>query len=271
MTDFSDHKRWKLLLIVGERGLDAAFFDREGRQGVPYMSRRWNCDPTQVLGQVEDALYDDPRLLDDYDTSILISPRATLLVPPAMFDPKDTAANTEALSALDQSEHKDVWHEPLDEAIALYSTAEGLRDFLRRTFLTEDMHHLLRPMTDYFSRKAGAEGGWKMWVDLGPGVMDIVAYGNGRLLYANRWHYTGGAEDAAYYLLFIFRTLGLPEDSAELYLSGSQELRRAISPMLRRHISYVSQTLLPSAYASAVAEGIPLTAVLKLMNNKELQ
>lgn len=76
-TDFSDHAVWRLLLTVGMKELQAVFYDTVRKRFVPYSSRVWQCDAADVLKNIEDAVYEDSLLLDDYDTSILIRPRAT--------------------------------------------------------------------------------------------------------------------------------------------------------------------------------------------------
>ena len=263
--DFSDHSAWRLLLTVGMRGLDAVFHNAKTRVCVPYVSRRWECPEPDVLRHIEDAVYDDPLLPDDYDTAILVRPRATLLVPPGMVDADDTRAIDEALSAVDGAEHKDVWCEPMGEALALYSTPAGVRGFLGRTFLTENVHHLMVPFVSHFAPKAKAEGGEKMWVHLHEGGLDMAAFRDGRLLHACSWACAPGA-DAAYYILFAWRTLGFDPVQGELKVSGREELRREVMTLLRRHINYVGLTVTTTAMAEALAAGTGLSAAITALS-----
>lgn len=257
MTDFSDHKIWQLLLTVGVDRLDALFYDRQCRVFEPFMHRTWGCDPAEALSKIQDAVYEAPTLLDDYDTKILLRPTATLLVPPEMVDPDDTEANARALDAVDASEHKDVWCEPLGEAMALYSTPDGVRDFLSRSFLTEDVHHVLCPMVAHFAATATAQGGHKMWVHVGEDLLDAVAWKDGRLVLGASWHFKGAA-DAAYYIMLAWNTLSLDPAQGQLQVSGTEDTRRELLPMLRRHINYVSLTLVSQTVASSLRQGVGL-------------
>ena len=259
--DYSDHSLWRLLLTVGMRGVEAVFLNVKTRQSEPYLSRKWECADADVLKHIEDAVYDDLLLPDDYDTSILVRPRATLLLPPDMTDPEDTDSLAAALEVVDSSETKDVWCEPMGEAIAVYSTPAGVRGFLGRTFLTEDVHHVLAPLVNHFTPKAVAEGGEKMWVHLHPGGADIVAFRDGRLLHAGCWSCAPGL-DAVYYILFAWRSLGFDPARGELMVSGSEELRREAMPLLRRHVNYVSLTVTNMAVGYALARGVSLSGAL---------
>lgn len=268
MSDFSDHSVWRLSLTVGMGGIEALFFDSVRRVCVPYMRRTWECAPADVLGRVEDAVYEDPLLLDDYRTSILVRPSATLLVPPHMVDEDDRDGNARALDAVDASESKDVWCERIGETMALYSTPKGVKDFLARSFLTEDVHHVLKPVVEHFADKAKADGGEKVWVHVGRGLLDLVAFRNGVLLHAGSWQCAEPA-DAAYFILFAWRALGLDPAQGELCVSGDEGLCRSLMPMLRRHINYVGLTVTATVLGNALRNGAGLGEALTLLSKQD--
>lgn len=264
MSDFSDHNIWRLLLTVGYTGIEALFFDSVRHTFVPYMRREWECAPADLLGRIEDAVYEDPVLLDDYRSYILIRPAATLLVPPHLVDPDDRDGNAKALDAVDAAVNKDVWCEPLGEAVALYSTPCGVKDFLSRSFLTEDVHHVLVPMVEHFTPKAKDEGGEKMWVHVGRNMLDAVVFRDGRLLHAGSWKYAEPA-DAAYFILFALRALGVDASRCEVRLSGEEAAFGELLPMLRQHISYVGLTVTSSVVGAALRAGVGMSQILTVL------
>ena len=260
-TDFSDHAVWRLFLTLGIKELHDVFYDTLRKRFVPYSSRVWQCDAADVLKNIEDAVYEDSLLLDDYDTSILIRPRATLLLPPGDVDMADGQALAEAIGYVDAAKQKDVWAEPVGEAVAVYSTPKGVRDFLSRSFLTEDVHHVLKPVIEHKSAKARSEHGEKMWVNLENGRLDVAAFRDGALLLANSWNFAYPA-DAAYYLLYAWDTLGMDRAGGEMRVSGHESVRREIMPMLRRYINYVGLTVYSTTVAKAVRDNVSLPQVL---------
>lgn len=253
------------MLTVDTRGVEALFFDSVKRTCVPYMRRTWECATADVLSRVEDAIYEDPLLLDDYRTSILVRPSATLLLPPHMVDEDDYEGNARALDVVDAAEYKDVWCERIGETTALFSTPGGVKDFLSRSFLTEDVHHILKPMVEHFAAKAKGEGGEKVWVHVGHSVLDMVAFRNGKLLHAGSWKCTEAA-DAAYFILFAWRALRLDPAQGELRVSGDEKVCRNLMTMLRRHINYVGLTITATLMGNALRSGVGMNEALILMS-----
>lgn len=258
--DFSDHTVWRLLLTVGMKDMRATFLDTKTGRLVPYSSRTWQCDDADVLKNIEDAVYEDPMLLDDYDVSIFIRPKVTLFVPPQEYAGRDDRI-AEALSLVDGSENKDIWSEPIGEALALYSTPGGVKGFLSRSFLTEDVHHALCPVVEEFTRKAAMAGGERMWVSLEENRLDVAAFREGRLLMANTWDFSHPA-DAAYYILYAWKTLEFSPSEAELSISGCKPVRDEIMPILRNYLTYVRLTMFPARITKALRDNISLPEAL---------
>lgn len=264
--DFSDNTLWRLILTVGMNELRATFCDKNGTRFEPYSLRQWQCDPVDALKNIEDAIYEDPMLLNDYDTTILLRPKMTLIVPPGEFSEDNPEAMAEAASLVDASEHKDVWLQPLGEACALFTTPRGVRDFLSRTFLTGDVRHALCPIVGMFSEKARMEGGEKMWVHIQPEYLDVVAFRQGNLLLANTWRFDHPT-DAAYYLLYAWKTLELDPMQGEMSLSGEKKTRDEVTGIMRNYLNYVRLTMFSTTVAAALREDIPLCDVLSQHKN----
>lgn len=266
--DFSDHKVWRLLLTVGVGEVRALFVNRATGACVPYLARRWECPPQDVLHNIEEALYEEPMLFEEYDATILLRPAATLLVPPELAKDASDQNLSEAISALDPMEEKDVWSEPVGEAIALCSMPGGVRGFLGRSFLTEDVRHALKPGVEHFAPRAAREGGDKMWAHLGERSLDMYAFRDGRLLEAST-HTYHAPMDAAYALLFAWRALGLDAVRGELRLSGSAEVRKTIMEPLRAHLSYVGLTVNATQLSASLEAGVDLSEALTALNIKD--
>lgn len=263
IPDISDHERWRLQLTVGPGGVRANYFDAQARRAVQYLDKPLAVDPADALRSIEDIIYDDPALLDDYDTSILIRPTALIFVPTAQIGEEEEAG--ELLSQVDPTEGKDVWIEPVtDEYTAIYSTPGGVRDFLVRSFPTEDVHLALSALLEHVA--STGTGDRKAWVHLDARTLDIVVFAGGRPVLVNTREY-GEAADAAYYIVQSLRALGLDDGKTELQLSGNEQTRRELLPMLREHLDYVSTALLPSPAKQALAAGISLCEAVKMLKS----
>jgi len=263
LPDISDHARWRLLLTVGESCVRAVFHDQAAKRQLLYLDRNWHCDPADALGRIEDAIYEDPAILDDYITGILVRPTRMILVPSAEIDPGDEEAAADMLSLLDLSENKDVWIEPVEASLtAVFSTPAGVKDFLLRSFPTEDVHFALRPMLAYLlsGQTPVAE---RVWVHFDERTLDIVAMAGGMPVLVNTRAYNDPA-DAAYYIIMAMRALSLSESDAEVMLSGSAVVRREIMPVLRKYLGFVANGILPIHVKRALEQGLSLTEALQI-------
>lgn len=260
--DISDHSRWRLQLTVGDGGVRANFYDAAAGRLFTYLEKSWRGDPADSLRKIEDAIYEDPAILDDYTTGILIRPSRMIFVPDSRLGAESTEEDAgELLSLVDASDALDVWSESLGCGFtAVFSTPAGVRDFLSRTFPTEDVHLALRPMLGHVLLKERGPGR-KMWVHLDAGTLDVVAAADGFPVLINTREYQEAA-DAAYYIVHALRAIGFDAAGTDVRLSGREELRKELMPMLRRHMDCVSAALLPTCINQAIAQGASLCGAL---------
>ena len=260
--DISDHSRWRLQLTVGDGGVRANFYDAAAGRLFTYLEKSWRGDPADSLRKIEDAIYEDPAILDDYTTGILIRPSRMIFVPDSRLGAESVEEDAEALlSLVDASDARDVWTEPLGCGFtAVFSTPAGVRDFLSRTFPTEDVHLALLPMLGHVLFKERGPGR-KMWVHLDTGTLDVVAAADGLPVLINTREYHEAA-DAAYYIVHALRAIGFDAAGTDVRLSGREELRKELMPMLRRHMDSVSAALLPTCINQAIAQGASLCETL---------
>lgn len=260
--DISDHARWRALLTIGSSGVRAHFYASDVRSAFLLIDTPIGGDPSDALAPIEDAVYSDPALLDDYDVAVLVRPDRMILLPAAEAgdEPEDEAARR--LNLLDPRQRKDVWAVPAGEHVAMFTTTEGVKDFLARTFPTEDVSPALAPLLSRRpSRAEDAEA--TAMVHLDPGTLDIVVWQNGRLVLANTRRYSGTA-DAAYYIVYALQALGISPASTHIEVSAPSPLRGEILPMLRRHAGRAAGAILPTPVKEAVDKGLSLVEALKI-------
>lgn len=267
--DISDHQRWQLQLTAGHNGVRANYFDVISPRAFVHTDQHWRCDPADALRKIEDTIYDNPDIVDDYTTCILVRPVQMVFLPADSLPPDADEEARELADLVDACENKDVWSEELLPGIrAVYTTPGGVRDFLTRTFPTEDVQLALRPMARHVAAW-GADGAEKVWVHLDADTLDIIAMAGGKPVIINTREYHGAA-DAAYYVVSVVRTLGLSASRAEVRLSGEESVRRELLPMLRRHLGFVSNALLPAPVKQALSAGLSLSEAL-LTHKKKSQ
>ncbi len=111
------------------------------------------------------------------------------------------------------------------------------------------------------SRERGADES-RVFIDIREGEADFIAF-YGRSLLAgvtHRWH---DPADIQYHLFNIMQVYGLDPASVQVSLSGLRDIKTGLMRELRRDISYVMLTMVPSPGAKAE---LPLVGSLLLRN-----
>ena len=130
-------------------------------------------------------------------------------------------------------------------AVMLSGADAGLTSFIRRTFDCPTLLHPLTALCEYFYRKSRLGNQRKVYVHLYRGRMDVVCYSREGLLLANSYNY-GSANDAAYYVLNVWKQLGFDQAHDEVHIAGDGEVRRELSQLLRNYILTVVPVIFPS-------------------------
>lgn len=267
-TDFSDHSVWRLLLIVATDSLSSVFFNTATRQIVPYSHKSWPADEGSILKHIEDAVYENPDILDDYTTTILIKPDFWCLAPSEIAD----ADNEENLTALMHrgcpTDNSELLLDRAGSETYMCTIPVGLQSFLSRTFNVDKTLHFMHPMKDYTTKPAQRDKGDKVWIDIYKHQLYMCGWKEGQLQICSTWNFRT-PEDAAYYIIYASINSKIDLQSGEVMVSGLPEMRAAILPLLRQHASYVATTILPSYMKKSVDSGLPLSVVAACCNEMQ--
>ena len=227
---------------------------------------RWQCEPADALARLEDMVYERPDLFEDIPMTLLLKPSLTTLAPLSLLSENRDQAVEKILDQFDPSTDKECFSEKIgdiDENVLLYSMPGGIAGFLERCFPTERVNHELMAFLQCFLPSARKERGDRMWADITGSCIHVAAFRNGHLLLANTWHCSGD-NDMVYYLIFVWRTLGLDADNGKFYLSGQADVRSRVTAQLRKHINYVAIPSLPRELKTAINSGVPLAMAYAL-------
>ena len=257
---YADPRRYNLILTLGAGRLQAWFEPYGTRTEAPVLAitSTWTPQPEQTLKQIENAVYDNSLLLEDYDCRMLLDTPQQLLFPPEA--PRQLIE--EAMKRFYDVAPGDIFTRPLGDAVIAFSLCTGLRAFLGRTFAGVEARHRLEPVAQWVSADRSAPGRIRVYADLDSPLLHLMAFNGTRLLHASS-HQADTPEDAAYFIFALWQQLDLGTDRGELNVSGNADMRREVMPLMRRHLNYVSLSLLPGMEN---AEKVP-TPVLLAFNS----
>ncbi|MCH5231110.1 MAG: DUF3822 family protein [Muribaculaceae bacterium] len=134
-ADFADTGQWRLLLKIGEHGLEAFLENTLHPEIEPQQlcSVKWDAKRDDLCREIEEAVYNNPRLLDDFATRIILYDPRTLFVPTQIAE-ESAGAEAELYNKVYIAEESDVMTDRDSDITAVWSLAPGVKGFLMRSF-----------------------------------------------------------------------------------------------------------------------------------------
>lgn len=242
LKEYTDPRRYNLILCLGAGRLEGWFvpYGRKDEAPVQGISTIWTPEPDSTLTQIENAVYDNPALLEDYDVKLLVDTPRQLIFPP--LSSEELAAT--AMKRFYEAEPNDIFTGSLGGGLIAFSLCSGLKHFLSRTFAGVIPSHRLEPLCRWFAKDNSTPGRVRVYADLDNPWMHLLAFDADRLLHAST-HQVTTVGDAAYFIFALWKQLGFGMDDGQLNISGDKNMRRELMPLLRRHLNYVGLSLLP--------------------------
>lgn len=236
-ADLLDTGQWHLAVDISDEGLGAWLVPDAslGRAPRTLASESWQKDDSGLLTRIENAVYDNPSILDDYSADIVIESNRQLWLPSGLYPSDEDCA--EAYVSVYGGDMLDVMVNDLGKEKVAYLLTGGLRSFMQRSF----------PGARIWSQQAllrhaamTAPGGYKMLVDIRSREVDIVLMNHDILMSVSTHPWKTG-NDIAYMIFFLLQTYAIDPASAETVMSGIREVRQELGSRLAPLLKSVSQ------------------------------
>ena len=133
-SDFADTGQWRLLIRIFQDGINAYLENTHYDDVAPQLlfEEKWE-DEADLLKKIETAVYQNPRVLDDFAAKIIVYDIKTLFVPSSIID-EEEGKEEEIYSYIYESEPEDIFSDKDREITALYNPGKGIKSFVLRTF-----------------------------------------------------------------------------------------------------------------------------------------
>lgn len=219
-ADFADTGQWRLLLNINRTGLEA-FLENTLHADLPpqlLCKAHWDLNKDRLRENIEEAVYNNPRLLDDFATRIVIYDTRTLFVPTEIAD--EALGNEEELyKKVFDADDADIMSDRDRDITALWSPAPGIKAFLMRTFpgsrITCNLLNKVREL-----RKTNS--GISLFAFARENEADIILLDGDNLLSASshEWSHT---DDIAFLTLNLLDIYGIKPSDAGISLIGASD------------------------------------------------
>lgn len=216
-ADFADTGQWRLILKIFPSGMSAHLENTIHLDLEPQLlfSTQWEADGTNLLRNIENAVYDHPRVLDDFSARIIIYERKVLFMPTELIEEADGAEESYYVSIY-ESEPSDVMTETDRDITVAYAPAPGLKGFLNRTFPGARIGCNLM---DVLRKNRDNGEGVRMVVSVRDEEADFLLLSGNALLSASTHGWTG-VTDIVYHAFNIMDVYGVSHSETALILAG---------------------------------------------------
>ncbi len=243
---FSDIGTWHLMIYISETGMSAFLKNHEEQTQPPVnlFETSWKFSEESLKHNIETAVYDNPRLLDDYATEIIIQSRKTLQVPTSIIDENEGADET-LFCNIFSVEPDDIFSDLNGEETTIYSLAPGLPAFLRRTLPGAKVKSHLSCLINYLRNRTSDK--IRIYCDVRKDEVDLIAFNGTNLISAATQEWST-PDDISYRILLLIQAYDLTAENVEIYLSGQKDGKIESAGRLRDLSLSVSLTAMPSAH-----------------------
>ena len=236
-ADLMDTGQWHLAVDISKHGFGAWLLPDSnlGRQPRTIIRQAWLPEEEGLLERIEDIVYDNPTLLDDYSADIIVESDRQLWLPEELYPTDEDCA--EAYTSIYGGNMIDVMVNDLKREKCAFMLTPGLRSFMQRSFpgariwsqqslLKEAAMHTLDSV--------------KCAIDVRETAADIILLDRGRLLCAST-HLWKTETDIIYYLFNILLTYSIEPKDTDLVFSGIREVRHNIGKTISQYFKTLSQ------------------------------
>lgn len=134
-ADFADTGQWRMIIHIHADGLQAYLENTiHPEAGLQlFCAQSWDSDPAHLKKNIEDTVYSNPRLLDDFATTIILYTQDVLFIPTRIAE-ADLDSEANIYNKFYSAEPLDVMSGQVEDITAVWSMGPGIKSFLLRTF-----------------------------------------------------------------------------------------------------------------------------------------
>lgn len=236
-SDLMDTGQWHLAVDISRHGFGAWLLPDESLGASPRVIIRtsWHPSDEGLLKRIEDAVYDNPTVLDDYSADIIVESDRQLWLPASLYPTDDDCAD--AYIYIYGGDILDVMVNDLGNVKCAFMLTPGLKSFMQRSF----------PGARIWSQQAllkeasvQPHEAFKCLLDVRQSTFDLILFRRGELLSAST-HLWKTDTDIAYMLLNILQTYDAPTPETEIVFSGVRDVRQSLGKTLQPYFKTISQ------------------------------
>lgn len=237
-TDFSKSEQYTLSIRLSADGFSFSVFNPLADGNLSFFERKVD-DSLSLTANLKQTFREIEWLNHPYRrVNVLMADKRFTFIPLEFFE--DEQAEVIFYHNHPQRENELVQYNilPKNNIVVLFGMDKSTCSFLREQYPDIKFYSQASPFIEFFASKSRLGNSRKMYAHLRKDAVDIYTYERGRLLLANSFA-CKETNDRLYYLLYIWKQLGMEQERDELHLTGELSDKEQLLPELRKFIRQV--------------------------------
>ena len=169
------------------------------------------------------------------------------LVPSALFDQDKTAEYLQTMVVLQESDQVRQDKVRVLEAVNLYAYEATAIEHLQKHFEGSTLYHASTGMIQNFLTNFDSNQSKNIFLHISGNIISLTVADRGKLLFHN-WFEFKASPDCLYYVLLVFKQLGLRPETHPLYITGELVVDSEIHQLLYKYIKTIHFVNRPNFY-----------------------
>lgn len=236
-ADYLDNGQWHLAVDISLHGIGAWLVPDAslGRSPKTIVQESWQPSEEGLLHRIEDVIYDNPTILDDYSADIIIESDRQLWLPAVLYPTDDDCA--EIHTKIYGGSDFDVFVNETGNEKNTFTMIPGLKSFMQRSFSGA---RIWSQQTLLKEAALQPHEAYKCVIDIRRNSADFILLDRGELLCAST-HPWKSENDITYMLMNILNTYEADPKETDVVFSGIREVRQNIGKSLSPYLKSTSQ------------------------------
>ena len=236
----------KYIMSIRLRSDGLSFSGYSPSESETFFYRNVEFDRTKpYVSSLKEFFFEHEFMTYSYRRTILVcvTPQYTV-VPEEVFTDKQ---KTDLLSFTFSAPENKCLHNLLtrEAAEVVFGMDEEVYEFCSRSLINPSFIHHMTPQLALWKQQSRMLIPRQLYVVLHRKMMDVVCFAQGKLLFVNTFEYDK-PDDILYYILYVWKQVGMDQERDQLHIYGGVSLRNSITTTLRNYIQYISPAEIPS-------------------------
>ena len=230
----------KAVIKVGYGSLAFDVTEKDGQQTSYRYALKANMS---VAANLREAFKEEHYLHQQLDEATLVVDTPVVLMPQEEYDAEKLDIETLFASVMTgrKGEEKMVSKIPELGCVALYPVNVDLKTVVYDRCNHLEVENFMVPVwKDYYARYYEKGKQRRLFAYFHDKTMDVFAFGQRRLQFANHFDATH-AHDALYYMLFVWKQLGMNQQEDELFIIGEPNHKDWLMTRLKTYVANINQ------------------------------